>query len=181
VSEPDDLEGGDPGESSPEPGARDPDAAAGSPTGDPRTAAGTSDRDDRGGAESRDAGPSARRDRPSTVYGWLAAVRADPRRRLVGFAVASLVGIGLAGIHWIGLVAGGALVGTFGRDFREAVAASLAYGATTWIAFLGAAWLAGNATAVVGTGRIAVLTVLVPVALGGFGALARGLVPSRAE
>lgn len=127
------------------------------------------------------AGTPAGRHRIEEVRRWLEAVRADRRRRLAGFAVASLVGVGLAGIHWGGLIAGGALVGLFGGDVREAVAAGAGFGVVTWVVFLGGVWLAGSAAAVLGAGRIAVLGVALPVALGGFGALARGLVPSRTD
>lgn len=165
------------------PGGGDADAGVEDSTEDdgPRSGAGGS-----GGrieTDGHDAGRSAPRDRHQAVRvrHWLETVRGDPRRRLPGFTVAGLVGIGLAGVHWVGLIVGGALVGAFGRDIREAVAAGAGYGAVTWLFFLGATWLTGNATAVVETGRIAVLSALVTTSLGGFGALARGLVPSRRE
>jgi hypothetical protein len=52
----------------------------------------------------------------------LTAVRADPGKRAVAIAGAIVVGLALAGVHWLGLVAAGALVGLVSRSPPRAVA-----------------------------------------------------------
>ena len=68
-----------------------------------------------------------------TGYAWtptaLVTVRSRRRWRWTLLAVAILVGLGLAWLHWLGLVVGGALVGAVSRTVPRAVAASLAFGA----------------------------------------------------
>lgn len=55
--------------------------------------------------------------------GPLVTVRADPRRRAPALLAAGLVGLGLAGVHWLGLVAAGGLVGLVSRTVPRAVLA----------------------------------------------------------
>ena len=65
-------------------------------------------------------------------YAWtptaLATVRSRRRWRWSLLAVAMLVGLGLAWLHWLGLVVGGALVGVVSRTVPRAVAVGLAFG-----------------------------------------------------
>ncbi|EJN58067.1 hypothetical protein [Halogranum rubrum] len=59
---------------------------------------------------------------------WLAAVRADRRRRLVALVLVALVGLGLAWIHWLGLFVAGALVGLVSKSLPRAIVAGVALG-----------------------------------------------------
>jgi hypothetical protein len=52
----------------------------------------------------------------------LAAVRADPRKRAVAIPAAVVVGLAVAWLHWLGLVAAGALVGLVSRSVPRAIA-----------------------------------------------------------
>lgn len=58
----------------------------------------------------------------------LAAGRADAGTRRVGFGATLLVGLVLATVHWLGLVAAGALVGLTRQRLRGAVASGLLVG-----------------------------------------------------
>lgn len=65
-------------------------------------------------------------------YGWtpsaLATLRGQATRRRALLVVGLLVGIGLAWVHWLGLVVGGALVGLVSATVPRAVAAGFTLG-----------------------------------------------------
>lgn len=106
----------------------------------------------------------------------LARVRANPRTQWLGFAVAAVVGLALASVHWLGLFVGGALVGLFARTLPRAVAAGVAFGLLAVLAF--AAWLAvsGSLGVYLETGQILAVSVAIPIVAGAVGSLVRGLV-----
>ena len=106
----------------------------------------------------------------------LAAIRSNPRMRWFGFAVAALVGLVLATVHWVGLVIGGALVGIFARDLPRAVVAGVAFGLVALVAF--GVWLAldGAFAIYLSTGQILAVSVAIPLVGGALGSLARGLI-----
>lgn len=59
---------------------------------------------------------------------WLTAVRTHRRYRLTALVGATLVGVGVASVHWFGLFVAGALVGLASEDLPRAVAAGLTVG-----------------------------------------------------
>ena len=68
-------------------------------------------------------------DTPETrPRGRLAEIRESPRRRAVALAVAVLVGVGLAWLHWVGLLFAGALVGLVSPDLPRAMVAGAGVG-----------------------------------------------------
>lgn len=58
----------------------------------------------------------------------VAAVRADATRRRVALVVGLVAGLGLAWVHWLGLVAAGGLVGLTRRSLGRALLAGLGVG-----------------------------------------------------
>lgn len=110
------------------------------------------------------------------VVDRLASVRERRRTRWLGFAVAVVVGLAVASVHWAGLFLGGALAGLFARDLPRAVVAGVAFGLLAWAAF--AAWLGvqGALGTYLETGQILAVSVAIPVGAGAVGALVRGLV-----
>jgi hypothetical protein len=58
----------------------------------------------------------------------VAALRADDTTRRVAFVGALAVGLGLAWVHWLGLVVGGALVALTRQRRWEGFAAALGFG-----------------------------------------------------
>ena len=68
------------------------------------------------------------RDEPFRVPNALTAVRGDPRRRAVALAVATVVGLAIAWVHWLGLFVAGALVGLVSRSVPRAVGWGLVVG-----------------------------------------------------
>lgn len=106
----------------------------------------------------------------------LASVRTDARRRSLATLVGVLLGLGLSTVHWLGLVAGGALTALPQQSVRRGVAAGLGFGLLAWAVFLGELWVGGVASLYLQMGQVAVVTVAVAVACGLLGGLVRGLV-----
>lgn len=88
---------------------------------------------------------------------------------------AALAGIGLAGVHWLGIAAGGALVGLFASTVPRGAAAGAAFGLSVWLVFAGTTAAGGDWGAFLATGELAALSGGIAVGLGAFGGLARGL------
>lgn len=59
---------------------------------------------------------------------WVATVRRDTGRRRLALAVAVGVGLLLSAVHWLGFVAGGALVGLTRRSLPRALLAGFGFG-----------------------------------------------------
>ena len=110
--------------------------------------------------------------------GPLATLRGQSgRRRLVTLA-AVVVGVGVAWFHWLGLVAGAALVALPQRSFRLGVAAGVGFGAVAVVvnvALLVASGPAALATALAMT-QVFGVSVAAPLAAGAVGGLVRGVV-----
>jgi len=115
------------------------------------------------------AGPLAALDRR------MAAFRADDRRRRIGLAVALLAGVGVAWMHWLGLVVAGALVGLTRRSLPRALAAGVGVGVIVLATFV-------LLSPTLGTGELLALGQPAYVAVGSalalplLGSLTRGVV-----
>ncbi|WP_276271266.1 hypothetical protein [Haloarcula litorea] len=107
----------------------------------------------------------------------LRQIQRSPRKRWAATLGAALVGLGLAGVHWLGLVAGGALVGCCWPSLRSALVAGLGFGVVAVLGFLVQMVLAGSLAGVLGMGVLTAVAVATPLVAGPFGALARGLLP----
>lgn len=127
------------------------------------------------GASGRRSVASALRSSVGRLDRWFAALRADDTRRRVAVAVGLVIGVGLAWLHWLGLVAGGALVGLTRQSLPRAIIAGLGFGVVALVA----------TSLAPGTVGIGALTALAPVSylaiaigllLPAWGALARGVV-----
>jgi hypothetical protein len=111
----------------------------------------------------------------STVDDWFASARSDPRRRRVGLAVAVVVGLGLAWLHWLGLVVAGALVGLTRTSLGRAVAAGVGFGGLVLVVFVlttpvgGLTWMTALSPA-------SYVTVAGGLGAPAWGALVRGVV-----
>lgn len=104
----------------------------------------------------------------------LAWLREGPRADLV-MLVAFLLAAALGFIHWIGLLAGGVLVGLVAPSLRRALVLAL-YLAGVWVlGFVGWLWLAGVLDRAVATGELFGLSVGMAVVLPVLGASIRGL------
>jgi len=92
--------------------------------------------------------------------------------------VAVVVGLGVAWVHWVGLIVGGALVALPQRSFRLGVAAGIGFGglvAVVNVALLAASGPAAVSTAVAMT-QVFGVSVAAPLAAGVVGGLVRGVV-----
>lgn len=88
---------------------------------------------------------------------------------------AFVVGVGLSTVHWLGLVAAGALVGSLAPTVRRAVALGTTLGLVVLLTFLVyLAWF-GAAAPFLSMGPITWLTVALAVGLPALGASLRGL------
>jgi len=102
--------------------------------------------------------------------------QARTRRQLHAVALAGAAALGLlvAWLHWLGLVAGGGLVALVAPSIRRGVAYALAFGVLVLVAF---AVSIGDAALLVPEMRpIVYVTVAGAVGLPLFGSLARGIV-----
>ncbi|WP_243637866.1 hypothetical protein [Natrarchaeobius oligotrophus] len=102
----------------------------------------------------------------------LAAVRTNPRVRRPAFALAAVVGLGLAWVHWLGLVCGGALVGLLSPSLRRGVVAALGFGVLVLVVFF---LRIGPVALVIEMRPIVFVTVASAFALPALGALLRGV------
>ncbi|MEF8914306.1 hypothetical protein [Natronomonas sp.] len=120
--------------------------------------------------------PTAEETRADPVRpAFLTTVRTEPRKRYAALAVALVVGLAVAWVHWLGLVVAGALVGLVSRTVPRAAAAGLGVG-------VAALALTVLASPTMGPGEFLALTPPTYVAIGGglvapaLGALIRGVI-----
>ena len=104
----------------------------------------------------------------------LARIRSDPRSRTVALAVALAVGVALASVHWLGLVAAGAAAALVAPTFRRGLVYALAAGVLALVAF--AVALGPAAALVPGMRPVVYVTVGAALGLPLLGSLARGVV-----
>ena len=113
----------------------------------------------------------------SDPLGALYALQRTPRLRRVAAVVALLVGLGLATLHWGGLLVGGALVGLSMPTLRRALVAGLGFGLAGLVVAGARFALAGTLGAVLGAWPLVAVAVVAPLVAGPVGSLVRGLVP----
>lgn len=104
-----------------------------------------------------------------------AAVRNDDRRRRIALVSAIGIGLGLAWIHWLGLIVGGALVGLTRRGLAGAIVAGAGFGAIT-VALTGLVISSVGMTGLFALSRLTLVTVVAGITLPVWGALLRGVV-----
>jgi len=101
-------------------------------------------------------------------------VRTEPRFHVLAILIAALVGFTLAWVHWLGLVAAGALVALVAPSFRRGVVYGVGFGLLVLVVF---ALSLGDAAA-----RVPAMTPAVYVTIGSalglpvLGSLTRGVV-----
>jgi len=110
---------------------------------------------------------------------WSRVVDAQttPSSRWALTAAAAAVGVGLATLHWSGLVAGGALVGLCWPSVRRAVVAGFGFGVLVLAVFAVRFVLSGTLDQYLAMGPLLAVSIVVPLVAGPLGATARGLVP----
>lgn len=129
-------------------------------------------------SQHREEPTAGRRERLAEIDASLAArlatIRGNPRRRRVALAVAAIVGLPLAWLHWLGLVLAGALIGLTRPRLRGAIAIAAGFGAAVAI---GTAIVAlGGLGPAIELSRLSIVTIVTGAVLGGWGALLRGVV-----
>lgn len=108
--------------------------------------------------------------------GLLRAIRERPRVHWLALALAVILGLLLAWRHWLGLVAGGGLVGLVSTSVRRALLAGLGFGLTVLVVWLGALAVDGSLGEVLAMGELVLLGGLVGVGGAVLGSLLRGVV-----
>jgi hypothetical protein len=106
----------------------------------------------------------------------LRLIREESPYHWAALVVAIVLGLGLSTVHWVGLVAGGALVGLVAASLRRALLAGLGFGLlalAVWVVLL---VLAGSLGEVLATGQLAAISVAIALVGPVFGSLARGVV-----
>lgn len=107
----------------------------------------------------------------------LYAAQRDARERWALTVATAVVGLGLAWIHWAGLLVGGALVGLCWPTLRRAVVAGVGFAVVVLVATAAQFWAAGTLGKVLGATPLVYVAVAAPVVAGPLGATARGLLP----
>ncbi len=102
-------------------------------------------------------------------------LRADRRQRLAATAAAVVVGIGLATLHWAGLLIAGALVALPQRSVSRGIAAGLGVGVLVVVAFLVSLALAGTLGPTLAMGQPSLLALGIGLLLPPLGSLVRGI------
>lgn len=105
----------------------------------------------------------------------LHAIRADRGRRRIAVLAAGALGVGLASVHWLGIVAAGALVGVFAPTPRRALLWGLAIGVVVLSTFFVQAYAAGTLDRVTAAGQPFLVAVITPLVGAPLGALVRAL------
>ncbi|QWC18168.1 hypothetical protein [Halorubrum sp. 2020YC2] len=102
-------------------------------------------------------------------------VRTEPRPHAVALVAALAVGVALASVHWLGLIAAGALASLVAPTVRRGALYALVAGAVVLVAF--AASLGSAAGAVPEMRPVAYVAVGAGLGLPLFGSLARAVAP----
>ncbi|WP_277553880.1 hypothetical protein [Halobaculum limi] len=102
----------------------------------------------------------------------------DRRSRWAATALAVIAGLGLASVHWVGLIAGAALVALPQRSLGRGVLVGVVFGVLTLAVMAFGLVLAGPAATATASAMPAPLGVAVAVAVvgGAVGGLVRGVV-----
>lgn len=106
----------------------------------------------------------------------LARLREDPLVHWLALLLAITVGLGLATVHWLGLVAAGALVGLVATSFRRALLAGVGFGGFALAAWFARHAIAGSLDGVLATGEFVLIAVAVGFVGPLLGSLVRGIV-----
>ncbi|QAU11481.1 hypothetical protein EKH57_01040 [Halorubrum sp. BOL3-1] len=102
-------------------------------------------------------------------------VRTEPRPHAAALAAAVGVGVALASVHWLGLIAAGALASLVAPTVRRGVAYAVGAGVVALAAFAGS--IGPAAAAVPGMRPVVYVTVGAGLGLPLLGSLARAVVP----
>lgn len=105
----------------------------------------------------------------------LADLRGDDRARRMATGIAVVLGLLVATFHWLGFVVGGALVALPQRSIGRGLLAGLGFAVAALLLFgaeLAATGTFGMASSM---GQVTLVTVVIPLALGLLGSLARGV------
>ena len=112
-----------------------------------------------------------------STWGRVVDVQTTPSSRWALTAAAAAVGVGLATLHWSGLVAGGALVGLCWPSVRRAVVAGFGFGVLVLAVFAVRFALSGTLDQYLAMGPLLAVSTIVPLVAGPLGAAVRGLAP----
>lgn len=103
-------------------------------------------------------------------------IRSVARYRYAAMAVGAVVGLAAASQHWLGLIAGGALVALPAQTMVRGAVAGVAFGLVAVVSFVVVLWLGEFTTAAVAMGVPFWAAVGIGVGAGAVGALARGII-----
>nr|WP_255170877.1 hypothetical protein [Natrononativus amylolyticus] len=108
------------------------------------------------------------------MWRGLERARTEPWVHLLALLVALVVGVALAWLHWLGLVAGGALVGLVSRSLPRALVGGVGFGLVVLAVF--AASLGGSGWRLLEMAPAVYVTLGAALGLPALGALVRGVV-----
>lgn len=112
----------------------------------------------------------------NAVQSRLKHIREDGLSHWIALVACLVIGVLLASLHWIGLIAGGALVGLVTANIRRAIVAGVGFGLVVLIVWATRLAVAGSFGKVAAMGEIALLGVAIALVGAVFGSLARGVI-----
>ncbi|WP_158056664.1 hypothetical protein [Halorussus halophilus] len=106
----------------------------------------------------------------------LETLRTNSRARWIAFALAILLAVAVATIHWVGFVLGGALAGLASKNLKRALLAGFAVGVVSWLVWVAFLATGGITMKYFAMGQILAVSAAIPIAASVVGSLARGVV-----
>ncbi|MFB6270645.1 MAG: hypothetical protein ABEH83_11910 [Halobacterium sp.] len=92
--------------------------------------------------------------------------------RRAAFAAALAAALAVSAVHWLGLLAGGVVVGLFARSWPRAIGGGAGFGVFAWVASVLVLADAGRLAGYLDAGQLLYVSVAIPVVLGAVGGLA---------
>lgn len=111
-----------------------------------------------------------------TARNPLDRIRTEPAAQWIAYLVAIVAGLGLATVHWLGLVAAGALVGLVATSLKRALMAGFGFGVVALAFWFIRLAVEGTLGEVLATGEFVVIAVVIGIVGPLFGSLVRGVI-----
>lgn len=103
-------------------------------------------------------------------------IRTEPPAQWIAYLVTIVAGLGLATVHWLGLVAAGTLVGLVATSLKRALMAGFGFGLLALAFWFVRLSVEGSLGEVLATGEFVVIAVVIGIVGPLLGSLVRGII-----